>query len=731
MVDLTFRTIGAWGGGKGSNLEPSEVDSNFWSLANAIFALQNDPALPVGIASIVVAGTQMTITLTDGSTMGPYTLPVLTMRWRGEFESNAPYESLDVFTVSSDNTAVNPATVRYGIFLVQVSGLWAVFEPDLIVDGNPAFKQLFGSVDTKLSTLSDVQISGSLTDGEVLEWVVADEKWENILLGDMSKQNSNNVTILGGVITGMPTPASPDDVATKAYVDSLPAGMTSPDKTMMANISGVSGPAIPHLLSDFLDYALGSSVRGTLLYRGGVGWQAFAPGTAGQFLKTMGAGVDPIWDVGGSGVVSITAGAGISTGGAPITSTGTVALAVAADSTVLANVSGASTAPVPTTLSAWLDHAASASRGTILTRTAAGWVALAPGTSGLFLKTQGPTGDAIWDAPAGSGTVTSVASGTGLTGGPVTSTGTLSLAAIPTGDLLANTSGSSAAPVPMTVTLLFDAVFGATQGAVLYRSASAWVLLAPGTSGQFLTTGGAAANPSWQNAPITGASTPNLRIVSNISGAAAVPTGNTLSNILDAIISSSRGTLLYRTNTQWQGLPPGASGQVLQTGGVGGDPSWATNAGGNIAITTPHAQDILSYNSSSGRFENVRPRYVVGAYVPGRISAASQSLLYHKFSKAVTVPANLGAYLGHTTEAGGGIAATSSTAITLERALAGAPTTFSTVASVTFAGGSVTGTMSIQAAIAFAQGDVLRIRGPATPDVTFADFHLSLVGFET
>jgi hypothetical protein len=35
------------------------------------------------------------------------------------------------------------------------------------------------------------------------------------------------------------------------------------------------------------------------------------------------------------------------------------------------------------------------------------------------------------------------------------------------------------------------------QGDVLYRNASAWVNLAPGTSGQFLKTNGAAANPAW------------------------------------------------------------------------------------------------------------------------------------------------------------------------------------------------------------------------------------------
>lgn len=37
----------------------------------------------------------------------------------------------------------------------------------------------------------------------------------------------------------------------------------------------------------------------------------------------------------------------------------------------------------------------------------------------------------------------------------------------------------------------------ATQGAILYRGASEWEALAPGTSGKFLKTQGAAANPLW------------------------------------------------------------------------------------------------------------------------------------------------------------------------------------------------------------------------------------------
>lgn len=42
-----------------------------------------------------------------------------------------------------------------------------------------------------------------------------------------------------------------------------------------------------------------SSTRGSVLFRGLNDWQALAPGTAGQFLKTNGAGADPQWDAGG------------------------------------------------------------------------------------------------------------------------------------------------------------------------------------------------------------------------------------------------------------------------------------------------------------------------------------------------------------------------------------------------------------------------------------------------
>jgi hypothetical protein len=324
MDPIVFRTLGPWGAGKGANLAPGEVDSNFWALAQAIFDLQNDPAVPNGIAAITVSGTQMTITLMDGTVMGPFTLPVLTFRWRDEWLPATIYAALDVVKVTN-----------VGIYMVQIghtSG--ATFDPNLLIDGLPAFLWLFGSADASLGSLPDVLLT-DLQDQDFLHWVAADARWENI------------------------------------------------------------------------------------------------------------------------------------------------ALAV-----------------------------------------------------------------------------------------------------------------------------------------------------------------------------------------------------------------------------------------------------------GLIAISSPQPFDTLSYSTSSGKFENHRPKYVIGAYVPGTLTA-SQNLLFHKFSNAVTLPANLGGWLGHTSEAGAAVAATASTVITVAQAVAGAPTTFANVATITFAAGSVTGSMSTQPAISFAQGDILRIRGPASPDSTFADLHLTLVGFET
>ena len=48
-----------------------------------------------------------------------------------------------------------------------------------------------------------------------------------------------------------------------------------------------------------------------------------------------------------------------------------------------------------------------------------------------------------------------------------------------------------------TLTALLDTLFSSSRGSILYRGASAWLALAPGTAGHRLQTNGAGADPSW------------------------------------------------------------------------------------------------------------------------------------------------------------------------------------------------------------------------------------------
>lgn len=52
-----------------------------------------------------------------------------------------------------------------------------------------------------------------------------------------------------------------------------------------------------------------------------------------------------------------------------------------------------------------------------------------------------------------------------------------------------------------------------------------------------------------------------------------------IQELLD-LISSTRGSVLYRGNTAWAALAPGTAGQVLSTNGAGADPSWIAAGGG-------------------------------------------------------------------------------------------------------------------------------------------------------
>ena len=93
---IVYRTAGAWGGGKGSPLTAAEVDGNFCTLLNRIVDLETNPAEPVSITSIDSVGGGIIISMSDGTTRGPFDWPVAAFNWRGEWEPSTDYEALDL-----------------------------------------------------------------------------------------------------------------------------------------------------------------------------------------------------------------------------------------------------------------------------------------------------------------------------------------------------------------------------------------------------------------------------------------------------------------------------------------------------------------------------------------------------------------------------------------------------------------------------------------------------------
>ena len=144
--------------------------------------------------------------------------------------------------------------------------------------------------------------------------------------------------------------------------------------------------------------------------------------------------------------------------------------------------------------------------------------------------------------------------------------------------ILSNVSGGSTTPLANSPSAVLDTI-AATQGDVLYRNATQWVALAPGTSGQVLTTAGAAANPTW--------SATNPAVVATIAA-------------LKALTTPANNTVLYVQGYTSSG--DGGEGWFVYNSGS----SASDNGGTIIAPTIGSGRYLRSIEGTTGQTINVK-----------------------------------------------------------------------------------------------------------------------------
>lgn len=132
---IVYVTDGDWGVGTGAPLPASVIDNNFFELFTAIQDAVSSIPQPAEISNIEIIGSQMRIFLSNGESFGPYTLPVATFQFRGDYVGGTHYYELDIFTVPNS-----------GLYMTRIEHdtVPGAFNPSATDgDGHPLYLQLF------------------------------------------------------------------------------------------------------------------------------------------------------------------------------------------------------------------------------------------------------------------------------------------------------------------------------------------------------------------------------------------------------------------------------------------------------------------------------------------------------------------------------------------------------------------------------------------------------------
>lgn len=190
--------------------------------------------------------------------------------------------------------------------------------------------------------------------------------------------------------------------------------------------------------------------------------------------------------------------------------------------------------------------------------------------------------------------VTSIGTSSPITGGTITTTGTIGLetagvtntylAAMAGGTVKANVTGSPASPADATVSAVLD-VIGSTKGDLLVRNTSDWTAITTGTSGQILTANGAGNVPTWQDPSISpGGLTPTGVVAGTYGSASAVPQFTVLAS---GQISAASDVAIQILPAQVTGLGTMATQNASNVNITGGNVAGVNIDNALIGASTP------------------------------------------------------------------------------------------------------------------------------------------------
>jgi len=256
---------------------------------------------------------------------------------------------------------------------------------------------------------------------------------------------------------------------------------------------------------------------------------------------------------------------------------------------------------------------------------------------------------------SGTGTVSSIIAGTGLSGGTITTTGTIAISstAVSAGSygsatssptLTVNAQGQLTAASNVTITPAWTSITGipttlagygiinplnvaqggtaaatfTAHGVLIGEGTSAIVATIAGTAGYVLESGGASADPSYAaqsslsvgtaaTAPASGLT--GTTLASNVVSSSLTSVGTIATGVWDgtpltssylpagtviAGSSPAQGDIIYYNGTKWVDLPAGTSGYVLQTNGVSANPGWANPGSAVVSFPLAGTSDTVS-----------------------------------------------------------------------------------------------------------------------------------------